>query len=317
MTQCLAVLLYGMMVAQAYVYMLHSKSDRAALKAVVVAVCFLETLHTAFLLHQLYFYTVLNFLNLAEASNIVWSTGPSVLLETFICALVQGFYVYRIWILSDGSVISTIAPAVLLVGRVAFGFASSIIIMTSTTFADIRGHTGPMFAVTCGLALSLVTDLVIALLLIFYLFRSEAAWISAESVVRGLIAYTVNTGALTTIASLLVLVTFLSLKQSLLFGGLLMLRSKLYSISFLGTLNARHGAQTGAFPTTGYTTTGYTSTNESELTTFRGTDMVDHSGYKVGGKATTVDAHESIMSSPTVVHDSPTPGKSSFNSARV
>ncbi|CAL1703506.1 unnamed protein product [Somion occarium] len=290
MTQCLAVLLYGMMVAQAYVYMLHSKSDRAALKAVVVAVCFLETLHTAFLLHQLYFYTVLNFLNLAEASNIVWSTGPSVLLETFICALVQGFYVYRIWILSDGSVISTIAPAVLLVGRVAFGFASSIIIMTSTTFADIRGHTGPMFAVTCGLALSLVTDLVIALLLIFYLFRSEAAWISAESVVRGLIAYTVNTGALTTIASLLVLVTFLSLKQSLLFG---------------------------AFPTTGYTTTGYTSTNESELTTFRGTDMVDHSGYKVGGKATTVDAHESIMSSPTVVHDSPTPGKSSFNSARV
>ncbi|KAK7689067.1 hypothetical protein QCA50_007758 [Cerrena zonata] len=98
-------------------------------------------------------------------------------------------------------------------------------------------------AATMCLKVSNVTaaalDGVIALCIIYFLGRDHSQYKSTNGMLRWLMMYTVNTGALSMAASICVAITYSCLPNTLTFVGVAAMVTKLYSNSFLGALNAR------------------------------------------------------------------------------
>ncbi|KZT05771.1 uncharacterized protein LAESUDRAFT_813300, partial [Laetiporus sulphureus 93-53] len=92
---------------------------------------------------------------------------------------------------------------------------------------------------TSGLSLAAVVDFIIASFLMYYLQQGRSGTRRTDHLIKSLQAYVINTGSLTMLVSIAILMTFLFYKNSLLFTGLVEIQSKLYANSFLATLNAR------------------------------------------------------------------------------
>lgn len=244
----LGVLLYGIAVAQIYIYAFNCQKDPWMLKAVVACVATLETLHTISLFILLYQYTIVDFGNLLATFEMPWSVTTTVGLEMCIIAVVQSFYVWRIWILSNRSWLLTFVIGFLLVTRLGFGLASAALTATLDTWGRFRSERLPLFTISSGLAFNATVDLAIAFILIRYLHRNQTGFKKTDSAISILMAYAVNTGAITMVVSLVTALTFAFMKTSLVFAGLTVVAGKLYSNSLLGTLNARNliRSKTGA-----------------------------------------------------------------------
>ncbi|KAK7689443.1 hypothetical protein QCA50_007235 [Cerrena zonata] len=260
---CLALVLYGIITAQSYIYMLNSKNDLAIIRCIVGSVWLvevlsqnihalslnpriLETLHTIFIIHMLYYYIITSFGNLLAVGDIIWSAGACVLVEMLIVTLVQGFYIRRVFIRTQQAIYLAYchywnAPSSPCCVRGWYISALVAAIMTyfDRTWLAFRSSKGPFVTLTCALALSAAVDVAIAVILIYYLKRGQSGFTSTDSVLRALMTYAVNTGAITMIVSICIVLTFIFLKNSLLFAGLITMASKLYANSLLGTLNAR------------------------------------------------------------------------------
>ncbi|KAI0076925.1 hypothetical protein K474DRAFT_1662308 [Panus rudis PR-1116 ss-1] len=236
----LSMILYGITLTQTYVYYLNYPDDSLWLKLHIAAVTVVETIHTIFIIHMSYAYLITDFGHLEELERIVWSAGGSATLGMVIVALVQGFYIRRIWILSGKNKPLTFTIAALAFVRVVFGLATSTLTLLLGTWDTFRSHKGPLFTLATGLSLSALVDLLIAVTLMYYLHRSRTGLKHTDHLIRSLMAYIVNTGAITMIVSIAIVLTFVFLKGSLLFAGLVQMSSKLYANSLLGTLNARN-----------------------------------------------------------------------------
>ncbi|CAL1703621.1 unnamed protein product [Somion occarium] len=295
-SECFAILLYGIMVAQAYVYMLNCKGDGPLLKSVVAAVALLETLHTAFIIHIIYTYAIEDFGNLEATGAITWSTASCVLIEMLVVGLVQGFYIFRIWIISGGSLVLTIVTSILLFARVTFGLGTSALLIKFKFYSTFRAQFGPLVTFTCGLSLAVAVDVLIAAILVYYLIRDKPGFKATENVVRTLVVYFVNTGVITMLVSIIILIFFFVFKESLIFGGMVLIASKLYSNSFLGTLNARQMLRRKT----------QADVHSSELSTFRAgtrhdtTHPPDIESFGFRHTQKTFDSEVSMTSAPTV-----------------
>ncbi|CAL1699679.1 unnamed protein product [Somion occarium] len=236
---CLALSLYGISVAQCYFYMMHCQGDGLLLRGSVLTIFILETLHTALLMNMAYVYAIESFGNFAGVLRINWSCGAIVFAEMAIVFIVQGFYVRRVWILSKRSKLLTGVLGVLFLTRIALGLVSAVNSYLAETWIDFR-HT-PKFSVAFNAAdvSSVVLDLSLTILLIFELYRHTSGVKRTDGLVYSLIVYTVNTGAITTLVSIAILLSYMILDESLLYAGLIAMQSKLYANAFLGLLNTR------------------------------------------------------------------------------
>ncbi|KAK7693168.1 hypothetical protein QCA50_002734 [Cerrena zonata] len=237
---CISLILYGITVAQTYIYYLnYGHEDTRFLRGVVACVMVLETAHTVFTIHMTYFYLITDFGQVGAIGHIIWSAGACVTSGMVIVAFAQGFYVMRIYMLSKRNIALTVLIGFMLLLRISFGLATSALTYRLGTWSVFRAKVGPLFTLSTGLGLSAAVDLLIALTLMYYLRRGRSGFKETDHLIHSLIAYAVNTGAITMLVSITIVLTFVFLKESLLFAGLVQLSSKLYANSFLGTLNAR------------------------------------------------------------------------------
>jgi len=239
MEMFIAVLLYGVTTAQTYLYWFNFPDDPAYTRWTVATVWVVETIHTVFCLHAVYGFFITNFGNIDGVLVPEWSAGASVLLAVVIAALVQVFFIRRIYILSQRSILVTAIPSVSLFFRVAFGTATSIFAWIVPTWVAFHNETGPYVTTITGLSLASVTDIIIASLMIYYLYNSRTGILSTDHLLKVLMTYCVNTGAATMVTSLVIVITYLKVENSMMFAGFVEIQSKLYSNSFLATLNAR------------------------------------------------------------------------------
>ncbi|KAH8102924.1 hypothetical protein BXZ70DRAFT_759575 [Cristinia sonorae] len=231
--------LFGMAIAQAYIYSLNCEKDPQFLKFVVASVMLLESLHTVFIFHNLYLVLVQTTGYGPSFDRIVWSTGASVACETLLIIIVNGFYIRRIFILSGRNKILLGTLLVLLFVRTVFSIATITLMYRLGNWNTFRLDFGPRFTIGMSLGLLVGTDFFIASTLIFYLYQSRTGFTRTDHVLHTLIVYCVNTGLLTMICSILILIMFRILPKSLVFGGLAQMSSKLYANSFLGMMNMR------------------------------------------------------------------------------
>ncbi|KAI0648834.1 hypothetical protein C8Q79DRAFT_903326 [Trametes meyenii] len=237
-----AFILYGITTLQAFMYFQKYTSDRPTLKALVAAVWILESVHTGFCMQFIYAYLISGFGDFENFLNINWCCY----ICTYLCSqagvalCVQGYYTWRVWIVSGKSVLWTSIIGFFSLLRVGFGIASAVLSYVYPKWTLFRGTRTSLITISGGLGSAALVDMLVALTLSFYLKRGRHIWHKeSNNMINQILLYAVNTGAITGCVAFIVLVLFAVKKTSLVFLGLVMIQTKLYANSLLGSLNAR------------------------------------------------------------------------------
>ncbi|KAI0759570.1 hypothetical protein BD413DRAFT_271507 [Trametes elegans] len=263
-----AFILYGITTLQTFMFFQKYREDRLALKALVIAVWVLESVHTAFCMQFMYDYLIAGFGDFANFLNISWGIGITVLCSAGIALCVQGYYTWRVWVVSGRSIFWTVVIGFFALLRVAFGIASAVLAYEYPQWLTFRHTKKSLVTISGGLGSAALVDILVALTLTYYLKRGRNIWQrESNSMINRILLYSVNTGAITGTASLLCVILvrilhhrgmfphymttqFAVKKSSLVFLGLVMIQAKLYANSLLGSLNARaHIRNKGSRPT--------------------------------------------------------------------
>ncbi|CAL1703788.1 unnamed protein product [Somion occarium] len=237
MTICISLIFYGVTTAQAYVYYLNSKRDSPWIKTLVASVWIFETIHTAVVLRFLYYMVIISFGNPQSLALIDWSLGVMCVSEVLILALVEGFYIYRIWICTIG-LISTLD----LIGSLkslSFTLSTAVYGLLARSWDAFQHTFSSSFSVLMACSFSAVVDGLIAICMMILLRHKQTGFNRTDNVLRWIMAYSVNTGAISMVVSIVIAITYSTMQDSLLFVGLVILTGKLYANSLLGMLNAR------------------------------------------------------------------------------
>ncbi|KAI0341066.1 hypothetical protein BDW22DRAFT_1430236 [Trametopsis cervina] len=234
------ILLYGIFVAQLFYYWTTYDNDIIPIKLWVFVLGLLETAHTAMCMHFIYHYFVSHYGQAEVLNEIAWSVGASIIVEVLIVGLTQSFYVYRIWSLSQKKHIVIAVLGSLVVMRVGVSMYAATLTLRYGTWAALQSSQLFLITANIGWVLCGLADLMTTTTLIYYLYRGRTvALVRTRNIIRKLVHYSITTGAITVVTSMVVLITFNAKKHSLVFGGLLEVLTKLYANSVVAMLNAR------------------------------------------------------------------------------
>ncbi|CAK5274994.1 unnamed protein product, partial [Mycena citricolor] len=259
----LSLVMFGVILLQAYTYFTQNCSaDSRWLKIFVGIVMFLELGHSVAACHALYYFTI-SLAGMPEELKATNSYTLSVtpVFETIITASIQvaavlasllsttdarrqGFFAFRIWVLS-GSLRVSIVCWVIAAIRLATGLMMSTFSLldvsrepNSTYIADTYGD-----FFTAALVMGVALDVVITIGMCACIRRLYTTPVElpngSKQVVRGLICWVIETGLITSLTSLAVVITFQTMKHNWVWLGLYTVLAKLYSNSLLVSLNAR------------------------------------------------------------------------------
>ncbi|THH07520.1 hypothetical protein EW145_g3324 [Phellinidium pouzarii] len=233
--------LWGIGTVQLFYYLVGYPDDPWRLKAHVGLVWILDTVHQGLVIHAGYTYLITQYANPAFLFVIVPTLEVMVLISALVCVLVQGFLLYRAWILSLKNVFLVIFLLLLVIAE----FVSSVAFfwkgVKMSSFAEVSTIAW-LSKLTNGL--SAASDLVIAAVLIFLLNRSRTGVRRSETMINRLILFTINTGFLTSICALFAVI-FVSLYPDEYIYITFYIQTSVYTNSFLATLNARRGTRDG------------------------------------------------------------------------
>ncbi|THH30006.1 hypothetical protein EUX98_g4173 [Antrodiella citrinella] len=234
-----ALVLYGIFIAQTYVYAMNCSKDNLYLKLCVTCIAVGETFHAIAMAHMIYGFIIDDFGNVGGIDRIVWSSVALLHSQMFIVAFVQSLYIRRIYILSGRNRIMTLILSLTLLALIADVFTSTALLFKYESWTEFRSVRKAFYSVVGGLALMSSLDVMIASSMIHYLWKSKTGFRSTDDMLHVLMAYCVNSGMITMLCSIVTILTFVFIKSSLLFVGFFQICSNLYANSLMGTLNAR------------------------------------------------------------------------------
>lgn len=209
------------------------------LKTLVAVVCVIETLHTAFCIDFIYAYLITNFGDASTLDRIYWSVGVTVILGVLVSGVAHAFYIRRVWIMSKHNIPLTLLLIGLALLRFSFGMTTSSLLYTIPIWNKFHTEKLPLTTLAGGLSSAAAVDLIVATSLIIFLDHGRTGVERSDSRINLLMVYTINTGLITSIVSVAILITYAAFRSKLVFMGLVEIQSKLYANSLLASLNAR------------------------------------------------------------------------------
>ncbi|CCM00145.1 uncharacterized protein FIBRA_02172 [Fibroporia radiculosa] len=251
-----ATALSGVVVMQTILYFRIFERDESGLKLVVGAICFLDILHTCMVWAADWMYMVDSFGNMNITNHVFWPAGVTIALTAATTVTVHLFFSYRLFRLSKGNYFITLPLVLLALARFASATATSIELFVHLLVPEFPGPHHDVFRIklgqfsefyahfrwlfTLGLSLSTAVDVMITFSLCTYLRRSRRGGTGRlDNILDSMTLYTIENGMATCIATAISLVFWLVKPHELVYLGLHFAISKLYSNSFLASMNAR------------------------------------------------------------------------------
>ncbi|KAJ6497962.1 hypothetical protein C8R47DRAFT_1112345 [Mycena vitilis] len=231
-----ATFFQGVLTIQAYVYYESFPGDPTGLKALVASVWILDLAHLVLVSQACYHYLITSWGN--NAAFLV-STQPLDLhlvfvgMATIVC---QGFFLFRIWTLSKKNwiLVGILGAACVVVFALEATMSAQISIFTSVAaFASVTGE----LVTTFGLGAAV--DLVMAMILVWYLQQGKTGFDRTSFVLSRVIQYTVSTGLATSSVAVAALVAYLARPNDFIFIAIHFSMGRLYTNALLATLNSR------------------------------------------------------------------------------
>ncbi|KIM79505.1 hypothetical protein PILCRDRAFT_823420 [Piloderma croceum F 1598] len=231
-----ATILYGITCVQTFTYYNRCGRDPLWLKLLVAILWVLDTAHSGTITHTVYFSVIIHFSQ--PQANIVWSQPVDVYLTSTVAWIVQSFLIFRIWSMSQGIIRYASVVTLFLVTSLGFtmGIAYASKVLQIKAIARIP-ETASLMNVALGCTVA--GDILLTICMSFLLARSRTGLERTDTVIGTLIKYTVRNGLLTSTCAFLDVVMHIALPTTQAFLAFYCLLAKLYTNTFLATLNAR------------------------------------------------------------------------------
>jgi len=233
----LSLILLGISLSLGYTFFRRSEGDRFSLKILVSTLLFLEIFHSFTASQTVYYETVTRW-NRGQANS--YPLSINVLSENLITFLVQWFFSHRIYRLSGSLLLSVLCLSFAFL-RFVGGIALSV-----ESIMDVPRNPNGVFVFTfrwlviSALAVGAAADVLIAISMVYYLRKlaSPLNLKSTTAALNRLVRWTLQTGLVTSMTSVTVIICFIFMSNMIWFALYIVL-AKLYSISLLVSLNTR------------------------------------------------------------------------------
>lgn len=238
----IAMSLWGASTVQTYYYFNRYPKDELWLKSLVLVVWILDTIHQGMITHTAYTYLITEYGNVAYLDVIVKTLLYEVIVSGILVFLVQSFFVLRIYKLSHNNIYVVVFLELLVIGELVVSLIYTDKGLKLGTYSKLVQIANLSRAIN---ALAAVSDVAIAVSLIFLLQRSRTGFRRSDTVINRLILFSLNTGLLTSIDALLSLITITVLPNTFVYILFFVTISRLYTNSLLATLNNRKSLSGG------------------------------------------------------------------------
>jgi len=228
--------LFGLTIVQTWIYFWnYRKRDPKSLLFFIAFITVMDTLHTILCAYSLYWYLILNFGNVKNLNYVVWSLEFQLVISVIIGASVRFYYARRVYLLGQ-SIICPIVIVALVVLDCALGFlftAEEIIVKRFSRFHAL------IWITSVGMTSGALSDLVIATAMCWFLYRMRTGYARTDTIITTLMAYSINSGLLTSFLAVGMLISFVISPSSLVCIAFYWTMSKCYVNSLLDMLNSR------------------------------------------------------------------------------
>ncbi|KAF9451121.1 hypothetical protein P691DRAFT_773400, partial [Macrolepiota fuliginosa MF-IS2] len=229
------VLLFGIMIAQTYIYFTNY-SDRMWMRLMVLVVFIVDIVNTILNLMFIYGVLIQNFGNFEALASTNWTSVGDPATTGIIGLIVQLFFAWRIYALTRNWIMVSVVAAFACTGAIgAFIVSHEILIIPEfARFQEFKGY------VIMWLACASAADIIITASLVWFLQKHKTGFKSSDIMVDRIIRVTMQTGLLTSTIAIIDLIVFLTdpTGTHLVFNITL---CKLYSNSLVSSLNSRGG----------------------------------------------------------------------------
>ncbi|KAJ7789765.1 hypothetical protein B0H14DRAFT_2535919 [Mycena olivaceomarginata] len=245
----LSYALFGVTTTQAYTYYCRFPGDPRMLKALVAFVWICEISSTVCVGHLNYTFSILDF----GHPELILGTPPkslstSVIFSGFTTACVHSFFAFRIYTFTQKLYIPCFIWCIAflhLVGRIVIFITA----LQATSFPVYVAEWD--WLLTTNWALSVASDVVIATTLVVVLYRRRSyAHEKTVAVLDRLIVWTIETGMLTGIMSIIIISCFLTMKKNFVWMGFYVVGARFFANSLMANLNSRQPMNPVSPPTT-------------------------------------------------------------------
>ncbi|KAF7377596.1 hypothetical protein MSAN_00182400 [Mycena sanguinolenta] len=228
--------LLGVLTTQVYIYYVNFPKDRRFLKILVYVVYVLDWVQTCSATYDAFQWFVYGWGSTPALYGLYTAYLNIPILSSTIGAIVQIFFGWRIWTISDSRVVFAF---VVLLALLQLGGGGAVAYFLYNDASEVARSVGLVRAVGIRLAGSAAVDTVIAVSMTYFLIRSRTQALNhINTVLTRLIRLTIETGTLTAIAAIVDLVFFLRAHNGLhQVSGVIL--CKLYSNTLLVLFNNR------------------------------------------------------------------------------
>ncbi|KAJ7132547.1 hypothetical protein C8R44DRAFT_774171 [Mycena epipterygia] len=215
-------MLTGILVVQVHGYWRNFPQDTTTTKSLVYSVFVLDLTQTAFGAHETWWFVVQNWGNIPSLQEGPWTSVLSPILCGLISAIVQIFYAFRIATFGSNAILRLLATLIVLLS-----LAQSVAAIVASSLFWLAG--------------SFATDIIIAASMTWMLYTNRFHIRNARrnSMFNRLVMASIQTGMLTVICAGVSLALFDKYTEKNYYFAFTYILGKLYSNSFMATLNAR------------------------------------------------------------------------------
>ncbi|KAE9397224.1 hypothetical protein BT96DRAFT_1020918 [Gymnopus androsaceus JB14] len=237
-----AATLFGATCIQTYLYFERYPKDNRLIKALVTAVWLLELCHTIAICHAVYTMTITWYGDSELLSVAPASLDVSILLSGFIGPLEQAWFIRRLYIFSKNIWLTALC-CILSFARClgSVGYAAVALQLWKVQRATILDfELQYWWILTCIVVLGAVNDVLLACSLAWYLKkRKEHVLARVARLLDRLIFWAVETSAITSFATLSMMICFFAMPTNFVYIGIYLCLAKLYANALLASLNGR------------------------------------------------------------------------------
>ncbi|ESK91090.1 hypothetical protein Moror_9590 [Moniliophthora roreri MCA 2997] len=231
-----AMALWGITCVQTFNYFdQSSRRDKPQFKLLASISRFLDTFDTVLNCHILYFYLVSNYINPLAIMVPIWSVIIHVAVTSVSNFIIRSLFARRAYRLGK-NIPSTIWIVAVSLTDLVVGLLITIKAFGISTYLELDTLSSLMYL---NFAAGTTSDLSVALVLCYLLWKSKTGFTRTDSLIKMLMAYTINTGLIVAIDAALGMICYAVMPNNFIFLGFYLLLSKLYLNSYLASLNAR------------------------------------------------------------------------------
>ncbi|KAH7925905.1 hypothetical protein BV22DRAFT_1033513 [Leucogyrophana mollusca] len=232
-----AIFLFGCSVVQGYIYYSTFRRDPWFFKVLVAVVLALEAAHVSSTVACMWSMTVTTYGNPLALAVFPVGADLAIVFTSLISWVVQGFFIYRLTKFSKTKTFPLLCVVICVLthttGLVVAGEAFAMTSLTLFESAQFR-------LITMSLTAQAVCDLTITVGMVYHLRnRRKSGFPQTVFAIDRLILWTLETGLITGLTSILVTIFFLTMRRNFVWVGIYAYFACIYANSLLASLNSR------------------------------------------------------------------------------